>query len=173
MALIPPIGAIVTVVLAPEPHGHWTEHLSSVAFKGAMLVLLLALVSMLGWRTLSVPLLVCLGVVGIGILFQVRGDYQVADSVWRTSGDPGFGSGYSQGHDLSGLGDLLVMVGGLGFAITAGTGRRVSAWLAVLATVMVVIPPPFLWPAAGILMLVLHGLRSESRLTRVTPDAAT
>jgi hypothetical protein len=28
--------------------------------------------------------------------------------------------------------------------------------------VMVVIPPPWLWPAAGVLVLLLHGLRSHN-----------
>lgn len=110
-------------LLAPKPHGHWVEHLSSVGLKSAQLVLVLVLVTMLGWRTLSVLLLISFAVVAAGIAFQVIGDYQVADSIWRTRGDPGFGGSYTEGHDMSGLGDLLVIVGGLAFAITAGIAR--------------------------------------------------
>lgn len=35
--------------------------------------------------------------------------------------------------------------------------------VAGLALVMVVIPPPFLWPAAGVLMVMLYGLASATR----------
>lgn len=167
LAAIPPIVAVLTSQLAPEPHGHWTEHLSGAALKTAQLVLLLLLVSMLGWRTLRVLLLISFAVVAIGIVMQVLGDYQVAGSIWRTTGNPGVGNGYAEGHDRSGLGDMLVLVGGLAFAIGAGVGRLVPAWLAVVAAVMVIIPPPFFWPAAGVLVLLLFDLTSTWRAERL------
>lgn len=159
---VPPVVAVVTTVLAPEPSGHWSEHLSGAGFKSAQLLLLVVLVAMLGWRTLGTLLLVAFGVVVVGIGFQVIGDYQVAESIWGRTGDPGFGVGYAEGHDRAALGDLLVIAGGLAFAIIAGVTRQVPAWLAVVAGVMVIIPPPFLWPAAGVLMLVLYGLTTAS-----------
>lgn len=171
-AALPPIVAVLTNLLAPEPHGHWLEHLSGALLKGTMLGLLILLATMLGWRRFSIMMLVSFLVIGVGIVLQVRGDLQIANSIWRRSGDPGFGDGYTAGHDLSALGDLLVIGGGLAFAFTVGLGRRVSAMLAMVAAVMVVIPPPFFWPAAGVLMLLLHGLRSGSRLTRATPAVA-
>lgn len=166
LVAIPPIAAVVTSQLAPDPHGHWTEHLSSVALKTAQLVLLIILIAMLGWRTLRPVLLVTFGIVAIGIVYQVIGDHQVASSIWRTSGNPEFGVGYDEGHETSGFGDLLVLAGGFLFAVVAGLGRRVSARVALAAVVMVVIPPPFLWPAAGVLVLVLHSLTSTSQLER-------
>ena len=162
VAVVPVVAAVVTTVLAPDPSGHWSEHLSSAGFKTAQLVLLVVLVAMLGWRTLGTRLLIAFAVVAVGIGFQVIGDYQVAESIWGRTGDPGFGVGYTEGHDRSALGDLLVMVGGLAFAIIAGVTRRVPAWLAVVTGVMVIIPPPFLWPAAGVLVLVLYGLTRAS-----------
>jgi hypothetical protein len=173
LAAIPPIVAMITVLLAPDPHGHWSEHLSGAGLKGAQLALLLVLLTMLGWRTLSVALLLAFAVTATGMLAQVLGDVQVADSIWRTSGDPGSGDGYEEGHDTSGLGDLLVFLGGIAFAIVAGVTRRVPVKLAVLAAVLTIIPPPFFWPAVGVLVLVLYGLTSRSRLLPRTASATS
>jgi hypothetical protein len=166
LVAIPPLIAILTSLLAPEPHGHWSGHLGIAGLKIAQLGLLLVLVTMLGPRTLGVPLLIAFAVVATGIVLQAIGDYQVADSIWRTPGDPGFGIGYAEGHARSEFGDLLVIVGGLAFAVLAGMTRRVPALLALVAAMMVIIPPPFFWPAAGVLVLVLYGLTSASRFDR-------
>jgi len=166
---IPPIVAILVNLFAPEPHGHWTEHLTAVGLKSTQLVLLLVLLTMLGWKKLGVLLWISCAVIAFGIVNQVIGDYQVAHSIWRTTGNPGFGNGYADGHDTSGFGDLLVLIGGFAFAIIAGMKRKVRVKFAVLAAVMVIIPPPFLWPAAGVLMLVVHSLTSPSRFERSVP----
>ena len=163
LVAIPPIVAVLTNFLAPEPDGHWVEHLFAAAMKTAQLALLLVLVTMLGWRTLRVLLLISFAVIVTGIVFQVLGDYQVADSIWRKPGDPSYGAGYVEGHDRSEFGDLLVMIGALAFAVVAGVTRRVRPRLALIALPMVIIPPPFFWPAAGVLVLVLYGLTSVSR----------
>lgn len=167
LVAIPPIVQLLTTLLAPEPHGHWSEHLGFAVLKSAQLVLLLFLATMLGWRTLGWLLMISFAVVAAGVVVQVIGDYKVAASIWRTTGDPGFGIiGYAEGHNLSELGDLLVTIGGFAFAVIAGVTRRVPAMLAVVAAVMVIIPPPFFWPAAGVLVLVLYGLTSASRFER-------
>lgn len=163
---IPPIAAIVTNFAAPDPHGHWTEHLRLVGLKSVHLALLVVLVTLLSWRKLGVLLPIILAVIAIGIGYQVVGDYQVADSIWGTTNDPGFGEGYDNGHDTSAFGDLIVMVGGFAFAVVAGATRRVRTRFAVIAAVMVIVPPPFFWPATGVLMLVVLGLTSGSRLRR-------
>jgi len=164
--LIPPAAGIITSLLAPDPHGHWTEHLTGVGLKSVQLILLVVLVAMLGWRKLGVPLLISFAVVAIGIVYQVVGDYQIADSIWRTAGDPGFGLRYAGGHDTTAFGDDIVKVGGFAFAVIAGATRRVRVKYAVIGVVMLIIPPPFFWPAAGVLMLVVLGLTSGSRLRR-------
>lgn len=169
---IPPIAAILVNLFAPEPHGHWTEHLTGVGMKSVQFVLLVVLLTILGWQKLGVLLWIACAVIAIGIVNQVIGDYQVAHSIWRTSDDPGFGSGYVSGHDKGESGVLLVIIGGLAFAIIAGMKRKVSIKFAVLAVVMVFIPPPFFWPAAGVLMLVVHDLTSPSRFDRSVPVAA-
>ena len=166
LVAIPPLVALLTSLLAPEPHGHWSEHLATAGLKVAHLVLLLVLITTLGWRSLGVLLSIAFAVVASGVVFQAIGDYQVADSIWRTTGDPGSGIGYADGHDRSEFGDLLVIVGGLAFAVLAGVTRRVPALLAVVAALMVIIPPPFFWPAVGVLVLVLYGLTSASRFDR-------
>ncbi len=164
--VIPPAAAIITGLLAPDPHGHWTEHLTTVGFKSTQLVLLIVLLTMLGWQKLGVAMWISIAMIVIGIVNQVIGDYQVADSIWRTTGDPGFGIGYKDGHGRAEFGDLLVIIGGFAFAIIAGLTQRVRAKFAVIAAVMVIIPPPFFWPAAGVLMLVVLGLTSGSCLRR-------
>lgn len=162
--MIPPMVAIVTTVLAPQPHGHWTEHLNTATLKTAQLVLLLAVTTMLGWRSLRVLLLIAFGVVAVGIVIQAFGDFQVANSIWGTRDDPGFGPGYTEGHDNSGVGDALVLLGGLAWAVIAGMTRRVPIWLAVGSAVLVIIPPPFLWPAMGVLVVLIFGLTSRTGL---------
>jgi len=91
LVFIPPLVAIVATVLAPQPHGHWTEHLNGVTLKASQLVLLLVLATMLGWRTLRPLLLVAFVAVGVGIVFRAIGDGQVANSIWRTAWDPASG----------------------------------------------------------------------------------
>ena len=157
---LPAVAAILAGVLAPEPQGHWSEHVTGAAMKTAQLVVLVVLVTMIGWPKLRLVMLVAFAVIATGIVFQVLGDYQVAHSIWRTTGNPGFGRGYTDGHDRAGFGDLLVLAGGLGFASAAGFTRRVPPWLAAVGAVTMIIPPPFLWPAVGTLILVLYGLTS-------------
>lgn len=155
LAGIPAIVGVLAVQLAPEPHGHWTEHLGSVGLKATQLMVLLLLVALLGRQTPRLMPLISFAVVACGILIQMLGDYQVAQSIWGTIGDPGFGIGYERGHQITALGDLLVVGGGITYTILAGVARWVPAWTAMVAGVLAIIPPPFLWPAAGVLMLLL------------------
>jgi hypothetical protein len=166
LAAIPLIVSILIATLAPQPHGHWSEHLSAAGLKSVQLILLLVLLTLLGWRRLSVPLLLAFGVVASGIACQVVGDAQVAESIWRTSGNPESGAGYESGHETSELGDLLAFAGGLAFAIAAGIARRVPLKLAIGAAVLTIFPPPFFWPAVGVLVLVFHGLTSDRGFRR-------
>lgn len=165
VVVVPPIAAVVTSLIAPDPHGHWSEHLSGASFVVAQLVVLVALAWMLGWKTLSVLLSASFALIAVGIVFEALGSFQVADSIWATRGDPGFGGGYAQGHERAATGDLLVTVGGAAFAIAAGLTRRVPTKVAALAVLMVIIPP-WVWPATGVLMLLLYGLTSEAGLDR-------
>jgi len=166
LAAIPVVVSILVATLAPKPHGHWSEHLSAVGLKSMQLVLLLTLLTMLGWRRFSVPMLLAFAVVASGIVFQVVGDAQVAESIWRTSGNPESGDGYESGHETSELGDLLVFAGGLAFALAAAIARRVPLKLAIAAAVLTFIPPPFFWPAVGVLVLLFYGLTSQTGFRR-------
>lgn len=119
-------------------------------------MLLVGLAVLLG-RRLPRPLQGLLLVALAGIAMQTAGDWQVADALWRTTGDS-VRPGSESGHDLAGLGDLVVVLSGAAFAIVAGAMRRVSPAIAGVALVMVVIPPPFFYPAAGVLFVLLHAL---------------
>jgi hypothetical protein len=173
LAVIPPLVAVITIVLAPDPHGHWNEHLWGAYLGGAQLVLLVVLAAVRGARTrrtarrpTSVLLLLALGVIAVGIVLEIVGNHQVAQSIWRTSGNPGFGDGYVEGHDRAETGDLLVVVGGVVFAFTIGLARKVPLAIAGVALMMVAIPPPWVWPAAGVLMLLLYGLTVDADRNR-------
>lgn len=177
----PPIAAVLTIVLAPDPHGHWTGHLSSAYLGIAQFVLLVALAAVLGarsWRSLprvvSAALLLSVVAIAVGIAYQVVGNVQVARSIWGTRGDPGFGDGYAEGHDRAATGDLLVVIGGVAFACVVGITRRVPRWVAGVALLMVVVPPPWAWPAAGVLLVLLVGLTIgfERAPARSTPPEA-
>lgn len=89
VAAVPPVVTILTILLAPDPHGHWSEHLWSAYLDAAQLLLLFVLAAKLGWRALSVLLLISLAVIAVGIAYQVIGNYQVAESIWGTSGNLG------------------------------------------------------------------------------------
>ena len=65
---------VATVLLAPQPHGHWVDHLSAAGIKATQLAVLLTVLALLGWRTPSAPLVVALLVIGAGIALQVFGD---------------------------------------------------------------------------------------------------
>ena len=169
--LIPPIAAVLTLLFAPDQHGHWSEHLWGAYFDVAQLVVLVVLAALIGPRRLSVLLLVSLGVVATGIVFEIIGNFQVADSIWGTRGNPGFGDGYAQGHDRAAAGDQLVIVGGLAFAFVAGLTRRVPLKVAGLGLLMFVIPP-WLWPGTGVLMLLLYGLTSQAGFDRRSAQQA-
>ena len=88
-AAIPAIAAIAAGLMAPEPHGHWSEHVSGASKKAAQLVVLWVLVAMLGWSRLRLVTLIAVAVIAIGIVFQVLGDYQVAHSILAHQRQPG------------------------------------------------------------------------------------
>ena len=165
LAAVPPIAAALTIALAPDPHGHWSEHLWSAYLDIAQLVLIVALVAVLGARSrrslrrvVSAMLLLSVVTIAVGIAYQVVGNFQVAQSIWGTRGDPGFGDGYVEGHDRAATGDLLVVIGGVAFAFIVGITRRIPRLVAGVALLMVFIPPPWAWPAAGVLLILLCGL---------------
>jgi hypothetical protein len=162
LVALPPLMAVVSNVVAPKPHGHWLEHLGSANLKATQLVLLIVVAAVLGWRKIGGLLLLCLLGASVGIVLQSLGDYQVAKSIWRTPGNPGFGDGYEAGHSLSGTGDLIVAIFGLAFAVVAGVTRRVSVPLAIGAGGLAIIPPPFFWPALGILVMMLVWLQQRN-----------
>src|SRR5439155_18611903 len=97
LAALPPLVGVAMVLLAPQPHGHWVEHLSAAGIKAAQLAVLLTALALLGWRPLTAPLVAALLVVGAGIALQASGDAQVAGAIWRTTGNPSDADGYKAG----------------------------------------------------------------------------
>lgn len=142
---------MVAANLAAEPHGHWVEHLSSAALKAAIVAVVGYLAFALRRRMPVALLAIVLGGLA-ATAAQAYGDWYVADSIWRTTIDPG----PPGNHDITTTSDLVVVVFGFVFALVAAITKSTRPRLAILAAVMVIIPPPFLWPLAGVLTVLLH-----------------
>lgn len=162
VAGVPLLAAVGVSMYAPEPAGHWSEHLAGAALKAAQLVVLAGLAGVLFRRLPSALTSMVVLVLG-GIALQSLGDWRVAEAIWRSPGDPGFGSGYESGHSLSGWGDLLVLAGGIAFAVVAVVVGRLRLGAALGVAALAVIPPPFLWPGVGVTVVLLHELVGSPR----------
>jgi hypothetical protein len=175
------IAAIVVVsvvgAMAPQPHGHWTGHLTNATIDAGMLVVVLVGAALawprLGQGRMRLLAAVALAIVVIGLIVEIVGNMRVSHVIWQTPyGDDSVGAyasglpGYESGHTLQGNGDLLVLVGGIAFAIVLGVSRRVGQGAVIAGVVLSVIPPPFIIPAFGVAFLLAWLLRPMSRRTR-------
>jgi len=142
---------------------------------------LLAVVAgaVLARRRLNVLLVVLLAVVAVGLVLEVVGNQRVAASIWQTSyGDeeaaaigPSF-EGFESGHELAGTGDMLVVLGGLAFALALGALRRVGPGVAVAGVVLSLFPP-WILPAVGMVLLLAFLLRGSRRAVRSEAPSVT
>jgi hypothetical protein len=160
--------------IAPKPRGHWTGHLTNATIDAAMLTVVVAGAA-LAWRRLGQRLallvaVVALAVVTVGLVVEVVGNLRVAHSIWRTPyGDEQvdrIGSqfnGYDSGHDLQSKGDLVVLGGGVAFAVILGATKRVGEWAMIAGIILSIIPPPFIIPACGVVFLLAWLLRPSSK----------
>jgi hypothetical protein len=169
------VAGLAGLFVPDQPKGHWSGHVASgLIAAGQLVALLLGVV--LVWRRLRLLLLVPLAVAAIGLVLEVAGNLQVAASIWRTPyGDqqvavigPTF-AGFDTGHALASKGDLLVVVGGIAFAVILGITRRVGEGAAVAGVVLSVIPPPWILPGCGAVFLLAYLFSGRSR--RVAPAA--
>jgi hypothetical protein len=182
------IAAIVVVsvvgAVAPQPHGHWTGHLTNATIDAGMLVVVLVGAALAwprlgqGWMRLLTA--VALAIVVIGLIVEIVGNMRVSHVIWQTPyGDDSVGTyasglpGFESGHTLQGNGDILVLVGGIAFAILLGVSRRVGEGAAIAGVVLSVIPPPFIIPAFGVAVLLAWLLRPMSRHTKQGMQSTT
>jgi len=180
---------VVSVVgtIAPQPHGHWTGHLTNATIEAGMLVVVLVGAALawprLGQRLIRLLTAVTLAIVVIGLFVEIVGNMRVAHVIWQTPyGDdsvvayasslPGYSS-YNSGHALERNGDGLVLVGGIAFAVVLGISRRVGPGAAIAGVVLSIIPPPFIIPAFGVAFLLAWLLRPMSRRTRQDMQSTT
>jgi hypothetical protein len=142
---------------------------------------LLAVVTgaVLARQRLNVLLVVLLTVVAVGLVLEAVGNQRVAASIWQTSyGDeeaaavgPSF-EGFESGHALAGTGDMLVVVGGLAFAVAVGAFRRVGLGAAVAGVVLSLLPP-WILPAVGTVLLLAFLLRGPRQAVRSDAPSVT
>jgi hypothetical protein len=182
------IAAIVVVsvvgAVAPQPHGHWTGHLTNATIDAGMLVVVLVGAALAwprlgqGWMRLLIA--VALAIVVIGLIVEIVGNMRVSHVIWQTPyGDDSVGAyasglpGFESGHTLQGNGDILVLVGGIAFAILLGVSRRVGEGAAIAGVVLSFIPPPFIIPAFGVAVLLAWLLRPMSRHTKQGMQSTT
>jgi hypothetical protein len=168
------VAARLTGSLVPEPHGHWTGHVANAAIDIGMIVVAVVGAT-LAWLRLGnlwvrLVAVATLAVVTLGLLLEAAGNLRVAHSIWRTPyGDEEAGriasgfSGFDSGHDLAAAGDLVVLLGGVAFALVLGFSRRVRLAAALAAVVLSFIPPPFIIPAFGVVFLLAALLRPRPR----------
>ena len=173
--LVAPVVGVLVALLVSGPRGHWSGHLGSgAAAAGQLLAVVTGAV--LARRRLNILLMVLLAVVGVGLVLEVVGNQRVAASIWQTSyGDeqaaaigPSF-EGFESGHALAETGDMLVVLGGLAFAVALGALRRVGAGVAVAGAVLSFFLP-WVLPAVGTVLLLVVLLRGPPPAVR--PDAA-
>jgi hypothetical protein len=170
---------VVSVVgaIAPQPHGHWTGHLTNATTDAGMLVVVLVGTA-LAWARLGQGLIrllaaAALAIAVIGLIVEIVGNMRVSHVTWQTPyGDDSVDAyasglpGYNSGHTLQGNGDLLVLVGGIAFALVLAGSRRVGPGALIAGVILSVIPPPFIIPAFGVMVLLAWLLRPMSRRTK-------
>ena len=165
---------------APQPHGHWTGHLTNAIIDVGMRIVVLVGAA-LAWPRLGQGLTrllaaAALAIVVIGLIVEVVGNLRASHVIWQTPyGDnsvdayastlPGYSS-YNSGHALQGKGDLLVVVGGIAFVIVLAAFRRVGSGALIAGVILSIIPPPFIIPAFGVAFLLAWVLRPMSRRTK-------
>jgi hypothetical protein len=124
----------------------------------------------LGQRPVTLLATAALATVIIGLITQAVGDMRVSHVIWQTPyGDDSVEAyasgltGYDSGHTITGIGVLLVLVGGLAFATVLGMSQRVEPRAAVAGAALSIIPPPFILPAFGMTLLLAWLVRPTSR----------
>ena len=176
--LVAPAVGIFGDLLVSGPRGHWSGHVGSgAAAAGQLLAVVTGAV--LARRQLNVLLVVLLAVVAVGLVLEVVGNQRVAASIWQTTyGDeeaaaigPSF-EGFESGHALAETGDMLVVLGGLAFALALGALRRVGPGGAVAGVVLSLFPP-WILPAVGTVLLLAFLLRGPRQAVRSEAPSAT
>jgi hypothetical protein len=176
--LVAPAVGILVDLLVSGPRGHWSGHVGSgAAAAGQLLAVVTGAV--LARRRLNVLLVVLLAVVAMGLVLEVVGNQRAAASIWQTSyGDeqaaaigPSF-EGFESGHALAETGDMLVVLGGLAFAVALGALRRVGPGVAVAGGVLSFFLP-WILPAVGTVLLLAVLLRGPRQGVRSDPASVT
>jgi hypothetical protein len=136
---------VVVIVTAPDPHGHWSDHLGGVAvdWSGAAVLVVGAGLARrrLGWTVLILPVVV------VGLMIAGTGDRRVANSIWKVPGentssfqadDP---ADYVSGHDLDEQGGRVMQIAGLIFVLAVGVTGRVRGRAAMVGALFAIAPP--------------------------------
>jgi hypothetical protein len=176
--LVAPAVGVLVDLLVSGPRGHWSGHVGSEAAAAGQLLAVVA-GAVLARRRLNVVLVVLLAVVAVGLALEVVGNQRVAASIWQTTyGDeeaaaigPRF-EGFESGHAVAETGDMLVVVGGLAFALALGGFRRVGLGVAVAGVVLSLFPP-WILPAVGTVLLLAFLLRGPRQVVRVDAPSVT
>jgi hypothetical protein len=169
--------AAITGSLLPPPAAHWSDHILTAAVAGGQLVALAA-GAWLARRALSRTSLVILSLIAVGLMFELVGNVIAGRSIWRQPfGDEDVWEaahnfpGFELGHDLAEYGDVGVLLGGLVLATVLGVERRVHWAVAVIAGVLVLIPPWLLPALSTVFLLAWLIARPRHRIRRLRAEA--
>jgi hypothetical protein len=175
-------GTVVLAVVAvflPSPTGHWQGHALSASAAAGQLVAVLAAA---WWADGALPGIgrLLAAVVGVGLALETGGNALAARAMWRTSYSDDMAGlvgptypGFVLGHELAEIGDLVVTVGGFALATVLGLARRVPVAVAVVAIVLLMVPP-WIMPALSTILVIawLAAFRPQAVAGRVTPAPA-
>jgi hypothetical protein len=169
LAVAPAVGIVADALVPSGPRGHWSDHLASgIAAAGQLPAVVVGAV--LARRRLNVLLVVLVTVVAVGLLLEAVGNQRVAASLWLTSYDDQEANaigptlaGFASSHTLAATGDWMVMLGGLAFALTLRAFGRVGDGATVAGSVLSILPPPFILPAVGMVLLLAFVLRGPGK----------
>lgn len=171
------VAADVATQLLPEPRGHWSGH-AMTAFLQLGVGAAIVATGVLSRRVGVVLLLAALVLVGLGI--AAKGNWAVAESIWKTShGDTSVSAavaldpaGYTSGHDAAGTGELITWVAGIAFVVLVGATRKVQPRTAVIGCLLAILPP-WMFGGVGAWFVLAHVAVERRRARYPPPEAAT
>ena len=170
------VAADVATQLLPDPRGHWSGHAMTAFLQLGVGVAIVA-TAVLARRVGVVLLLAAVVLIGLGI--AAKGNWAVAESIWKTSyGDTTVSaavaldpSGYTSGHNDAGTGEMIAWVSGIGFVALVGVTKKVRPRTAVVGGLLAILPP-WMFGGVGAWFVLAHVAVDRYRVRYPPPEAA-
>jgi hypothetical protein len=180
LLLLPLISGGTVGAAAPQPHGHWSDHLASAGAAAGQLAALAVIAALLR-RRLRSSKVVLTAAVAIGLSLEVVGNSIAANSIWATPyGDEEAGvigpikDGFELGHTVASSGDAVAVISAVVLAGSFLAVDTVPPVVPVLGMGLCFIPPPWIVPVIGCTFVLTYYLAfSRERQTVSAPPATS